>query len=80
VAEAARRHKARVWGKAPKSGKVLVQQKQRGGWKKVARLRVKAGRVFTKKVRVKGKKPLRAKLRGSKSITSKPIKRKPKKH
>ncbi|MGI8727660.1 MAG: hypothetical protein ACR2K6_08295 [Solirubrobacterales bacterium] len=59
--------KVKLWGKAPASGKVVV--KNRG--KKVAKFKVGAGEVFTKKVKLKGKAKLSATVGGTKSLSYK---------
>jgi hypothetical protein len=67
VAERRNRKKVQLWGKAPRGGKVVVQRKQ-GGWKKVTAFKVRANRVFAKKIRLRGKPKLRARIGGKSSL------------
>lgn len=66
--------KVLLWGKAPKGGKLLIQQKKGKRTKTIARTKVKGGKVFTTKTKLKkgkGKYKLRAKIGGQKSLFSK---------
>ena len=70
VADRKSKKKVVVWGIAPKSGRVKITQKGRGK-RKVAGFRVKEGKVFKKKVRMKktrGKHRMQAKVKGKKSL------------
>lgn len=49
-----------AWGKAPSAGVVRIQVKRRGGWRTRERLRVGAGDVFARRVRMRGNGRLRA--------------------
>jgi len=70
------KRKATAWGKAPKRGKLKIQRKQgKHGWKTVKRLRVRDGQVFQKRLKIRGKAKLRAKVGKSKSLVWK-LKRK----
>ena len=70
VAERRGRKPTTLWGIAPRSGKLSVEQKLGKRWKKVAGTRARAARVFKlKSGRVKGKKPkLRARIGPEKSM------------
>ncbi len=59
-----RRAKAKLfaWGKAPASGRLTIERKQGGGWKKVKRLNAKDGKVFTTNLRERGKATYRARI------------------
>lgn len=59
-----------AWGRAPKSGKLTIESKGKGGFKKVKTLNVKAGKVFTTKLGSggSGKQVLRAKVGGETSV------------
>ncbi len=59
-----------AWGKAPKSGKLTIEAKGKGGFKNVKSFNVKAGKVFTEKLNIKddGKQVLRAKVGGETSV------------
>ena len=57
-----------AWGVAPKSGKLTIERKGKGGFKRVDRLSVKSGKVFKTKIpSAKGKQKLRAKVGGETS-------------
>ncbi len=49
-----------AWGKAPSAGVVRIQVKRRGAWRTRERLRVGAGDVFARRVRMRGNGWLRA--------------------
>lgn len=57
-----------AWGKAPASGKLTIERKQGNGWKKVKRLKVKEGQVFTAKLRERGKATYRARIGADSSL------------
>ena len=58
-----------AWGKAPRSGKLTIEAKVKGGgFRKVRKLKVKEGKVFTSNLRVRGKAKLRARVGKSKSL------------
>jgi hypothetical protein len=61
--------KVKAWGKAPVSGKLKIQKKKHNHWHTVKHLKVKGGKVFTKKLRVRGKAKLRARIGQTTSIT-----------
>jgi Cellulase (glycosyl hydrolase family 5) len=61
--------KVQAWGKAPASGKLQIQKQQGSKWHTVKRLTVHGGNVFKKKLRVRGKAKLRARIGQTKSIT-----------
>lgn len=65
-----RRSKSRLfaWGKAPASGKLTIERKQGGGWKRVKRVKVKDGKVFTTKLEERGKAKYRARIGSDKSL------------
>lgn len=60
--------KVLVWGRAPVNGKAKIEVKQSGGWKTVHKTKVKAGKVFTTKEKIKGKAKIRAKVGREKSF------------
>ncbi len=77
------RKKLLAWGRAPKGGKLTIEAKvkrrgkhrkhrgkhrRKGGYRRVAKLRVDAGEIFTKKLKIKGKAKLRAKVSGENSL------------
>ena len=57
-----------AWGKAPESGKLLIQRQQGSRWITVKRLRVSKGGVFTTKLSLQGKQSLRATVAGNQSL------------
>lgn len=57
-----------AWGRAPEAGKLTIEAKQKGGYRKVASFKVGAGEIFTKNLKIKGKAKLRAKVSGEKSV------------
>ena len=65
VADRKSKRKVLLWGKAPRSGVLKVMD----GKKRVTKVKIKAGNVFTKTVRLRGKHGLRAKVGNVKSLT-----------
>lgn len=59
-----------AWGVAPKSGKITIEAKEpgKGGYRKVGTVKAKSGKVFQKKLRIKGEAKLRAKVGGETSL------------
>ena len=64
VADRLSKKKVFLWGKAPSSGTLTVTDKG----KKITKLRVKKGKIFTKSLNLKGKHKLQAKLGKDKSL------------
>ena len=62
------RSKLEAWGKAPESGKLLIQRQQGSRWITVKKLRVSKGGVFDTTLRLSGKQRLRATIAGSQSL------------
>jgi hypothetical protein len=62
------RTRVRAWGKAPAGGKLRIERRGHARWRTVAKLSVRKGSVFTKKVRVHGSARLRATVAGQKSL------------
>lgn len=61
---------ALIWGKSPSKGKLVVQEKKGKKFKRVTSLKAKRGKVFTKRIRLKGKgHVLRATVGGQTSLT-----------
>ena len=65
IADRKSKSKVMLWGIAPKSGKVVVEQKGKHG--KVAKIKAKQDGVFRKVVRLRGGGKVRAKIGGTKS-------------
>jgi hypothetical protein len=57
-----------AWGKSPASGKLRIDRKTKRGWQKIDSESVKAGRVFTARLSVRGKATLRASVGGQHSL------------
>jgi hypothetical protein len=51
---------ARVWGRAPLAGELRIERRAANGWRRIDRLSVRAGEVFTEKLRIDGAATLRA--------------------
>jgi hypothetical protein len=62
------RTKLEAWGKAPESGKLLIQRQQGSRWRTVKKLQVSKGGVFDTSLRLSGKQRLRATVGSSKSL------------
>jgi hypothetical protein len=62
------RTKLEAWGKAPESGKLLIQRQQGSRWLTVKKLQVSKGGVFDTSLRLSGKQRLRATVGSSKSL------------
>ena len=62
------RTKLEAWGKAPESGKLLIQRQQGSRWLTVKKLQVSKGGVFDTSLRLSGKQSLRATVGSSKSL------------
>jgi hypothetical protein len=61
--------KVKAWGKAPATGKLKIQKQKHHHWHTVKRLKVQSGQVFKKKLRVRGKAKLRARIGKTTSVT-----------
>jgi hypothetical protein len=62
------RSKLEAWGKAPASGKLLIQRQQGSRWITVKKLQVSKGGVFDTTLRLSGKQRLRATVGGTQSL------------
>ena len=51
-----------IWGKAPASGTLKVQEKGRGGWRTIEQLKAHGGKLFTDSLRLRGSAELRGKV------------------
>lgn len=49
-----RKKQLKAWGKAPRSGRLKIERKERRGWKRVESVRVAAGEIFTENLKVGG--------------------------
>jgi hypothetical protein len=58
----------RAWGKAPESGKLVIQRRQGSRWATVKKLRVSKGAVFLTNLKLSGKQRLRAIVGNSRSL------------
>jgi hypothetical protein len=68
VADRKSKRKVVLWGKAPATGKLKVQRQRGNSWKTIARFNASDGKVFTKKVKLRGKAKLRAGVAGERSL------------
>jgi hypothetical protein len=68
VSDRLNRRTVRLWGMAPTPGKVRVQRRTHGGWHTVKRLRARADRVFTGKLKMSKGARLRARADGEISL------------
>jgi len=70
VAERKSRGRVIAWGKSPASGGLELERKRaRGGWERVARVRVNGGEVFKEELKLREEERLRARVGKSKSIS-----------
>jgi hypothetical protein len=60
VTERINKSTLRAWGKAPESGKLIIQRQQGARWVDIKKLQVSKGAVFQTKLRLRGKQRLRA--------------------
>jgi hypothetical protein len=78
VTERRSKKKLFAWGKSPAAGKLTIEKKRGKGWKKVKRVRVRDGQVFTTKLRARGKGTYRARIGADTSLPWKQGKKKDK--
>jgi hypothetical protein len=62
------KQEVRLWGKAPRSGKVAVQRRRNGSWRTVKTTRAGSSRIFTSKIGMRGSGKLRARQGGANSL------------
>jgi hypothetical protein len=55
------RSEIRLWGKAPRAGRVLIEARSGSGWRVIARVRTGRSNIFTRVISAKRKIRLRAK-------------------
>jgi hypothetical protein len=58
----------RAWGKAPRTGKLVIQRMREKRWVTVKKLRVRQGAIFLAKLRLAGSQRLRAVVPGNRSL------------
>ena len=68
VADRKSKKKVELWGKAPKAGKVVIEQKKGKGWKKVETTKAGSNRIFDTTTKLGGKAKLRARAGGETSL------------
>ena len=68
VTERTSRSTLQAWGKAPESGKLLIQRQQGSRWVTLRKLQVGKGSVFVTKLKLAGKQRLRATVGSSQSL------------
>ena len=59
----------KLWGKAPESGRVVIERENAGGWHRLTRLRAGKSRIFSGSVKQHGRINLRARIGGEKSLS-----------
>jgi len=57
-----------AWGRAPVGGELIIQRRGKHGWRRLKRLDVGAGNVFTTRLRLRGPGRLRAHVAGETSL------------
>src|SRR5262249_24733439 len=65
VTDRIKRRTIRAWGKAPASGRLVIQRKRGKRWVAVKKLNVSQGAVFLAKLHLAGKQRLRAAVAGN---------------
>ena len=66
-------HTSQIWGRAPQSGTLSIQRKTGSSWRTIKKLHVKAGGVFTTKVRAPKSAKLQAVVGGATSFTARRV-------
>ena len=59
----------RVWGKAPRAGRLVIERRESGRWHLIEAERVSAGEVFSTRVDLPGPHRLRARIGAERSLT-----------
>lgn len=72
VVDSQSKRRSRAWGKAPASGRLVIEKKKKGGWRRIERLNVDAGEVFTARLADGGKGKYRAKVGAESSLVWSP--------
>ncbi len=62
------KHRLLAWGKSPAAGRLVIESKHGGGWRREATLNVSAGEVFSTELGITGKASLRAAVAGERSL------------
>jgi hypothetical protein len=57
-----------AWGRPPAAGRLRIERRARGGWRRVKSVRVQAGNVFRTRLKLHGKQRLRAQVSGERSL------------
>jgi hypothetical protein len=68
VADRKGKSKLLVWGRSPASGKLAIERRQGGHWRRVASLRVKQGEVFQRRITGHSRAAVRASVAGEHSL------------
>jgi hypothetical protein len=68
VADRRSKRKLFVWSMPPKKGKLKIQRRQHKGWRTIRKAHARKGKVFTAKLRLRGKAKLRATVKGERSL------------
>lgn len=72
VVDSQSKRRSRAWGKAPASGRLVIEKKRKGGWRRIERLDVSAGQVFTARLSDRGKGKYRARVADESSLVWSP--------
>jgi hypothetical protein len=68
VTDRASKRTVRAWGMAPRGGRLAIETRRKGGWRKLASKRVNAHRVFTARLHLRGHATVRASVGGEHSL------------
>jgi hypothetical protein len=68
VADRRSREKVRVWGRAPVAGRVVIERRAHGGWRRLAAMDVGEHGVFKARLKFTGRHGLRARVGGETSL------------
>jgi hypothetical protein len=69
VTERRSRKSVRAWGKSPNAGRLSIERRKGGKWRRIKRVNVGEGEVFTTRLRLRDAAILRARVAGEHSLT-----------
>jgi hypothetical protein len=75
VADRRSKRKIFLWGKAPTTGQLAIEQRNGGSWRVIRRIQVQGGNVFTQNLKLAGKRQFRASIGDQQSLVW-PVKKK----
>jgi hypothetical protein len=67
VADRLSKRKARLWARTPVAGKLVIERRRGGDWRRIAGKQLAQGKVFAKSRRIRGNAKLRARVGGQTS-------------